>query len=111
MTAGLTQDETARIEYTFTEQHGRIVERVTPQLWELAENGRLYGRAQMKAELAPLIEAARAYRDADAALLRTYQSPPNRDHEVVARQHFTRSVARLHEAARTLEGHVEEGTP
>jgi hypothetical protein len=59
----------------------------------------------------PLIEAARAYRDADAALLRTYQSPPNRDHEVVARQHFTRSVARLHEAARTLEGHVEEGTP
>lgn len=45
----------------------------------------------------PLIEAARAYRDAHAAYLTGWKPYPS-----------AAQIA-LHEAARTLEGHVEEG--
>jgi hypothetical protein len=68
----------------------------------------LAGHAVVHAELRPLIEAARAYRDAIAEI----RALPDWPLEMKAKYMIAVNEAdhALHEAARTLEGHVEEGS-
>jgi hypothetical protein len=60
--------------------------------------------------VAPLIEAARAYRDAHKTASTTIDRPDAAEYVNGVLQALWRAETALAEAARTLEGHVEEGS-